>query len=155
MNIDINISGQEEGKFKTFYLVLGIVGLIYLTLSFIRPEMKINYVLWIVFLPGFVESILYGLGKKRIFADNLPYLRINEDKIETSKGGLFSKPKEFYWSNVKNIDIKLFEIHLTTTDNTQSVIELSNLTDENLKIVKEFVFNIKKEKEQKDIKTTA
>lgn len=84
--------------------------------------------------------------KKRIFADNFPYLRINEERIEKSKGGLFAKPEVSYWADVKLIEIKLFEIQLTTHHNILKKVDLTNLTDDNLKIVKEFVMTIKKNK---------
>jgi hypothetical protein len=60
MNIDINLSGQEENKFRTVYLVLGTTGLVYITLSLVLPELGLDhyYYLWIVFLPGIIESLL-------------------------------------------------------------------------------------------------
>lgn len=145
MNIDINLSGQEEGKFRTLYLVLGSLGLVYVTLTFALPDLGLRhyYFAWIVFLPGFIEAILYGLGKKRIFADNFPYLRINEERIEKSKGGLFSKLDINNWTDIKAIEIKLFEIQLTTIDNKLKKVDLTSLTDDNLKIVKEFVTTLK------------
>ncbi len=148
MNIDINLSGQEEGKFRKLYLVIGTLGLIYLMLMFLLPDvgLKHYYFSWIVFLPGFIEAILYGLGKKRIFADNFPYLKLNEERIEKSKGGLFAKPDIINWADVQYIEIKLFEIHLTTADNNLKKVDLTDLTDDNLKIVKEFVTTMKKSK---------
>lgn len=65
-------------------------------------------------------------------------------KIETSKGGFFAKPDISYWSEVKQIDLKLFEIHLITSDGKHKVVNLTNLTDDNLKMVKEFVATVKK-----------
>ena len=143
MNIDINLSGQETGKFRTFYLVIGIIGLFFLTLYFVLPDMKFNYFRWVIFIPGFIEAILYGLGKKRIFAEHFPFLKINDERIERSKGGLFAKPETDYWDKVKSIDIRLFEIQLTTIDNRISKVDLTTLTDDNLKIVKDFVLTIK------------
>ena len=146
MNIDINLAGQEEGKYRKLYLVLGTCGLIWITLTLVFPNFGLRpfYFAWIVFLPGFIEAILYGLGKKRVFADNFPYLKINEDRIEKSKGGLFAKPDISYWTDIKSIDIKLFELQLTTIDNKIKKVDLTNLTDDNLKIVKEFVTTVKK-----------
>ena len=91
MNIDINLSGQEEGKYRTFYFVIGTCGLIGITLIFLFPDLGLKhfYFSWIVFLPGVIEAILYGLGKKRMFVDNFPYLRINEERIEKSKRRTF------------------------------------------------------------------
>lgn len=146
INIDINLSGQQDGKFRTFYLVIGTVGLMYFALTIILPELTFNYFTWIVFLPGLIEAILYGLGKKRIFADHFPYIRINEEKIERSNGGFFAKPEIDYWKNIKSIDVRLFEIHLINTDNKSSKIDLTTLTDDNLKIVKDFVLFIKKKR---------
>lgn len=146
MNININMAGQEEGKFRKLYLVIGVIGIIYIALSFIIPNLAPgnNYFLWIVFLPGFAEAILYGLGKKRIFADNFPYIRIDEEKIEKSKGGFFAKPDITYWNSVTHIDIKLFEIRLTTLEGRLKTVDLEALTDENLKLVKEFLLTVKK-----------
>jgi len=146
LNIDINLSGQEEGKFRTLYLVIGTLGLIYVTLTILLPDLGLRhyYFSWIAFLPGFIEAILYGLGKKRMFADNFPYLRINDERIEKSKGGLFAKPNIHHWTDIKQIEIKLFEIQLTTIDNQLEKVDLTNLTDDNLKIVKEFVATVKK-----------
>jgi hypothetical protein len=146
LNIDINLSGQQEGKFRTFYLVLGSTGLIYFALTLFIPDLNFNYYAWIAFIPGFIESILYGLGKKRIFTDHFPHLQINDEIIEKSKGGLFAKSEIYHWDKVKSIDVRLFEIHITTTDNIKSNIDLTTLTDENLKIVKDFVLTIKKQR---------
>lgn len=144
MSIDINLAVQEERKFKTFYLVLGSCGLAFLVLTFIWPDLpfRSSYLMWIAFLPSMVDAILYGLGRKRMLADNFPYLKINEERIERSKGGVFAKPEIIRWTDVKTIDLKLFEIHLTTLRNESIVVDLTNLTDENLKIVKEFVRTI-------------
>jgi hypothetical protein len=79
-----------------------------------------------------------------MFADNFSYLKINEERIEKSKGGLFARPDINYWADIKTIEIKLSEIQLTTIDNRLNKVELVNLTDDNLKIVKEFVATIKK-----------
>ncbi len=84
-----------------------------------------------------------------MFADNFPYLKINEERIERSKGGVFAKPEIIRWTDVKTIDLKLFEIHLTTLRNESIVVDLTNLTDENLKIVKEFVRTIQQSRSQK------
>ena len=148
MNININIAGQEEGKFRTFYLVVGILGLIYIALTFMTPDLGLtyNYFMWIVLFPVFIEAILYGLGKKRIFADNSPYLRIDDERIEKSKGGIFANPDIDYWKDVKNIDIKLFEIQLTTFDGRNKSVDLANLSDDNLKIVKDYLLTVKRSK---------
>ncbi len=148
MNIDINIAGQEEGKLRMFYLVLGLLGTLYIAIMLFLPDLGMNhfYFGWILFLPGFIKAILYGLGKKRTFADNSPYLRINEERLEKSSGGIFSKQHVYYWTDVKALDIKLFEIQLTSKDNKVMTVALNNLTDDNLKIVKEFVTAVKKNK---------
>ena len=65
---------------------------------------------------------------------------------EKSKGGLFAKPDISYWADIKSIEIKLFELQLTTADNRLKKVDLTNLTDDNLKIVKEFVTTVKKNK---------
>lgn len=146
MDININLAGQEPKNFRTIYLVLGITGFIVITLTMLLPDFKLKhfYYSWIVFLPGIIEAILYGLGKKRILANHFPYLKINEERIEKSKGGIFAKPEIYDWSNIKSLDIKLFELQLTTTTNQQATIDLTQLTDDNLKIVKEYVTSMKK-----------
>lgn len=148
INIDINLSGQEEGKFRALYLVLGISGIIWMTVTLIFPELGLRqfYFTWIVFLPGFMEAILYGLGKKRMFGDNFPYLRINDERIEKSKGGFFASPEVTYWTEIKSIEIKLFELEITTDKNERKSVDLNSLTDDNLKIVKEYVASLKKSK---------
>jgi hypothetical protein len=146
ITIDINLSGQEEGRFRFFYLLVGALGLLYLAITLLLPELELQryYFYWIVFLPGLIEAILYGLGKKRLFADNFPYLRINEVCLEKSRGGFFAKPDIYYWSTISAIEIKLFELQLTTIDNKVKKIDLTSLTDDNLKIVKEFVTALKR-----------
>jgi hypothetical protein len=146
MSININLVAQEERKFKTFYLVLGSAGLFFLLFTFIWPVFTFSgsYLMWIAFIPGFIEAILYGLGKKRIFANNVPYLRMNEEQIERSKGGIFARHEIIRWADIKAIDLKLFEIQLTTLDNQSIQVDLTNLTDDNLKAVKEFVRTIQK-----------
>ena len=146
MSIDINLSGQEEGKFRTFFFILGTLGLIWVGLTIFFPEWGLgyHYFLWILFLPGFIDAILYGMGKRRLVAGHFPYLRINQERIEESKAGLFAKPTIVYWNDVKFVEIKLFEIHLTNTNGELKKIDLTNLTDDNLRIVKDFVLSIKK-----------
>ncbi|MCU0322367.1 MAG: hypothetical protein MUE72_08120 [Chitinophagaceae bacterium] len=146
INIDINLAAQEESKYRNLYLVLGICGFLWVILTLFIPDLRISffYFYWIIFLPGFINAILYGLGKKRLFVNNFPYLKINDIKIEKSKGGIFAKPEVSYWADIKSIDIKLFELQLTTKDDKIKNFDLSNLTDDNLKIVREFVSSIKK-----------
>ncbi len=68
-SITIPIAEQDAGKMRKFFLVLGIIGLLYIILSsFLLDEIGFhNYLLWLFFLPSCVEAILYGLGKKRKF----------------------------------------------------------------------------------------
>lgn len=146
MEIHINIIRQGGEKIRTFYLVIGILGIIYILLSFIVPDFKLSndYLIWIVFLPGFLEAIVYRLSKNKIFADRLPYLRIDEEMIEFNKG-IFSNRSEInLWANIKSINLKLYEIQLMTTEGIQKAIDLSNLSDSNLKIVKDYILTIKK-----------
>lgn len=143
VSIDINLSGQEEGKFRTFFLVLGLLGLAWIATSFIFPELTFNFFTWLVFIPSCIQAIVYGLGRREILKDNFPYLRIDEHKIETNTGGFLAKPRITYWDTVKTMEIKLFEIQVTTTDGRVEKIDLDKLTDDNLKIVKEFIRAIK------------
>lgn len=146
MEIHINIVRQGGEKIRTFYLVIGILGLSYILLSFIVPDFKLSndYLIWIAFLPGFFEAIVYRLSKKKIVAEHLPYLKVNEEMIEVNKGIFSRKPDINHWANIKSINLKLYEIQLTTTDGIQKTIDLSNLSDTNLKIVKDYILTIKK-----------
>ena len=148
MNIDISIYGQGERSFRSFYILLGIVGVIYFALLFIFPEWRIKsyYFTWIAFLPGIIEVILYKLGRKKKFADSLPYLRLNAERIEDSNGGPFTKPDVCYWHNVKAIEVTQFEVNLTTTGGTKKKINLISLSDDNRQRVKEFVLTLKRDK---------
>lgn len=145
-SITIPIAEQDAGKMRKIFLVLGIIGLLYIILSsFLLDEIGFhNYLLWLFFLPSCVEAILYGLGKKRLFTTNSPVLKIDQQQIEKSSGGIFVTPHIYKWDTIKNIDIKLFEVLLTTNEGEQHTISLHSLTDENLKAVKDFLVEIKK-----------
>jgi hypothetical protein len=148
-SIIIHIAGQDVGNMKKIYLVIGILGILYILLSFLfLNDIGLhNYLMWLVFLPGFVQAILYGSGKRRLFSNITPYLKIDQHKIENSSGGIFATPQTYMWDAIRNIDIKLFEIVLTTHKGEIHTISLNTLTDENLKRVKEFLIDIKKTKE--------
>lgn len=138
IQIDINLYGQVSGKLRTHFLILGAAGIIWVAVSVIMFETKRSaaYIGWIAMLPGFLHALFYGLGHYKTVADKLPYLRINREHME-AKPGLFTKPIRYAWSDIKTIDVRLFEIVLTTTDDNTVRVDLSLLTDDNLKRVKQ------------------
>jgi hypothetical protein len=146
MNIDINIYSQSNGRYRKLYLIIGILALIYLALSIAMPRLELQtyYAMWIVFVPGIIDSIVYGLGRNQRFADLFPYLRISETRIEKNGGGFLSKSAVYDWVNIKSIDIRLFELRLIDVNDQVILIDLSNLSDDNLALVKEFVSTIKR-----------
>jgi len=144
MVININLSTQEEGKYRMLYLVLGVWGLVFIGIVIFYPNLRQAYLVWLPLIPSAVQSLLYGLGKKGMFAAHASYLRVNEERIEISKGGLFSRAITHYWKDTKSVDIKLFAIELTHFDGQVTSVNLENLTDDNLKVVKDNVLMIKK-----------
>jgi len=148
MNIEINLLGQESTFNRKVSLVIGIIGVLYLLASIIFKEVtfRISNFLGIIFLPSFIESILYGLGRKGILKDNFPFLRINDEQLSFNKGGFISKATIILWDNVESIDVKLFELVIKSKDGKSNHIDLNSLTDENLRMVKDFISSIKQAK---------
>ncbi|MFM8914171.1 MAG: hypothetical protein ACKOE6_14845, partial [Flammeovirgaceae bacterium] len=119
VSIDINLVAQEARTRQKTFLVLGILTALWFIVYLIWPDFRPSPYFWLPMLPSFVDAILYGLGRKRIMADNFPYLRIDHQKIESFGGGFFAKPKTVYWSQSNKVDIKLFEINVSTLDKTE------------------------------------
>lgn len=147
LHIDINLYGQVSGKYRIHFLILGIVGIVGVGVAFMMFETPRTsaYLSWIAMLPGLLHALICGAGQYKTVADKLPYLRINRERIEM-KPGLFTKPTHYAWSDIKTIDVRLFEIVLTTTDDKTGRIDLSLLTDHNLKRVKDLLLPLVKGK---------
>jgi hypothetical protein len=153
MTIDINVATQDSGTSKRVSMVLGVLGLILVVslsalilTGLLSPSTGFVFtLLW--FLPSSIDHLLKGLGRRpllsAIAAQQASYLKINAERVEQSKGGWLAKPKVTAWQDVKKVDIKLFEIHLTKTDNDIRSIDLHALTDDNLKLVKDYINQIK------------
>ncbi|MFN5171196.1 MAG: hypothetical protein ACK5DD_16390 [Cyclobacteriaceae bacterium] len=154
MVIDINLAAQQSGLSRKWMLVSGIAGafvvLFYIWMltnsdSLSRSLGPLLVLAWMA--PITLDQILHGLGKPPLIARlkgrRAPYLKINEHRLEQSRGGWFSKPESINWDDVKKIDLKLFEIHLTKSNSETVIIDLNALTDDNLKLVKDFVAQIK------------
>lgn len=135
MNIDINITHQEKNTFRKIYQILCLLTIFYVGFSYLVLEVYLHQYLffWILFILMIVDFIFYVFEKIGLFPNSFAYLRINEEKIEKRNAGFFAKPETIYWVNVQGIDIKLFEIQLTTTSGKHISLDLANLTENNLK----------------------
>lgn len=144
--IEINLIGQKQTFPRMLSLILGTVYLLILILVIVIPEstLRFSYILGLLFLPGLMEFIFRNLGKRKIFKDLFPFLRINHEKL--SFNSFMSKAKTLYWDQVGKIDIKLFELIIKSKDGKLTYVDLNILNDENRKIVKEFALTIKEER---------
>ncbi len=146
MSININLAAQEENKHKKVWLFIGIFLLVWLAVVVIFPAITFSKWGWLPLLPTCIEAILYGLGKGGLFINNFPYLRIDENQIENFAGGFLSKPNSVQWADATHLDIKLFELIVTTKNQMQVSFDLTGLTDDNLKLVKDVMGSLKKQK---------
>lgn len=146
--IDINIVTQEFAKYRKFYLAMGVLGIVCSTLAILFPDLGLMrlWYYWLFIIPGIVESILYGLGKKSLLAKRFPYLKIDTERIESRASGIFTQPVRTAWADVTLIDIKLFEVHLKTRANQVVIVDLNHLSDDNLKLVKTYIAGIKEDR---------
>jgi len=146
--IDINIVTQEFAKYRKFYLAMGVLGIVCSALAILFPDLGLMrlWYYWLFIIPGIVESILYGLGKKSLLAKRFPYLKIDTERIESRASGIFTQPVRTAWADVTHIDIKLFEVHLKTRANQVVIVDLNHLSDDNLKLVKTYIAGIKEDR---------
>lgn len=146
MSININLATQEGDKHKKVWLFIGVLLLVWLGINVIFPSITLGKWSWLPLLPTCIEAILYGLGKRGIFINNFPYLRIDENRIESFAGGFFSKPKSVQWVDLTHLDVKLFELTVMTSNQMKVNFDLTGLTDDNLKLVKDLIGSLKKQK---------
>jgi hypothetical protein len=146
MSIDINLTTQEERKSKKLFLFLGILMFAWISTALFFPYSSFSRWAWLPLLPNCIEAILYGLGKRGLFINNFPYLRIDDNRIESFGGGFLTKPKSVKWADTIHMEIKLFELIVTTTNEMKVSFDLTGLTDDNLKLVKDILVSLKHQK---------
>ncbi len=144
--IDIVFTKQDEAKTRKLFFVLGLCSLLGLISMVFIPEFRSGVAFWwfIAFMAiHSLQGILWGLGKGNWWRGSAAFLRINDQEIEFNNGTTIEQKIRLLWQDVKNIEVRLFELAINTSANQSVSIPLSSLTDENRIAVKEFIQQVK------------
>jgi len=140
MELNINLNNQDyKKKNRRTYIVLSILAfsfsILLVAISINEPFLfeRLNAV-YLFFLSVFLYRI--GIGKPPFDLIGKAYFKINDSGIIYKSSIFRSKIVQYYWSEIKDIKIKLFEVELKINDKWV-MIDLEKFSDDNLKSVKD------------------
>jgi len=144
--IDIQVGVPKDPRFIKVYTITIATVFVLALLTVLFNDEEYRWFWFMPLVPAATQAALMLFGKQPFLSASLPYLKIDEERIEQHKGGLFNQATVYRWFDISSVDIRLFEIRIKMKSGEQKIIDLNLLADDELKSAKEYVLRIKKER---------
>lgn len=137
INIDIHQQHIVKTKYKKLYFALSIpLTLTYIALLIYDFEWS-SVLMFIVLSINSYQLLMYVFGKDPFNLHGKSYLKFNNQGVIYKP--MRKAPREILWQDVSSITLHLFEVEFHLSNGVTSAINLEDLSDDNLKLVKEWL----------------
>ncbi|RIJ42467.1 hypothetical protein [Pontibacter oryzae] len=137
INIDIHQQHVVKTKYKKLYFAISVALILaYIALLIYDFEWS-SVLMFIVLSINNYQLLMYIFGKDPFNLHGKSYLKFNNQGFIYKP--LRKAPREILWQDVSGITLHLFEAEFHLTNGGTSAINLEDLSDDNLKLVKEWL----------------